>query len=150
MTDPSALDTGFSHVALPIADAGRSIDFYARFAGMQVVHRRTEPDGGAGSSSGSSSVVWLSDLTRPFVIVLIETEVTHRLGGFAHLGIGCASRAEVDRRCALARDEGRGVSGPYDSGPPVGYWAIIADPDGHNLELSYGQEVGVTVEQHRT
>ena len=120
---------------------------------MQVVHRRTEPDGGADSSSGSSgssSVVWLSDLTRPFVIVLIETEVTHRLGGFAHLGIGCSSRAEVDRRCALARDEGRGVSGPYDSGPPVGYWAIIADPDGHNLELSYGQEVGVTVEQHRT
>jgi catechol 2,3-dioxygenase-like lactoylglutathione lyase family enzyme len=145
VTDPSALDAGFSHVALPIADAGRSIDFYARYAGMQVVHRRTEPDGGA----GSSSVVWLSDLTRPFVIVLIETEVTHRLGGFAHLGVGCPTREEVDRRCALARGEGRGVSGPYDSGPPVGYWAIIADPDGHNLELSYGQEVGATVEQHR-
>ena len=46
--------------------------------------------------------------------------------------------------------QGRAVSGPYDSGPPVGYWAIIADPDGHNLELSYGQEVGVTVEHHRT
>jgi hypothetical protein len=39
------------------------------------------------------------------------------------------------------------VSGPYDSGPPVGYWAIIPDPDGHNLELSYGQEVGLTVEK---
>lgn len=151
MTDRPPLDAGFTHVALPIADADRSIDFYARYAGMQVVHRRTEPAGdGDGDHGSTASVVWLSDLTRPFVVVLIETEVTHRLGGFAHLGIGCTSRDEVDRLCALAHDEGRRVSGPYDSGPPVGYWAIVADPDGHNLELSYGQEVGVTVEQHRT
>jgi catechol 2,3-dioxygenase-like lactoylglutathione lyase family enzyme len=152
VTDHPPPDTGFSHVALPIADATRSIDFYARYAGMQVVHRRTEPaDDDPGDSDGGSSatVVWLSDLTRPFVVVLIETEVTHRLGGFAHLGIGCASRADVDRLCSLAHREGRRVSGPYDSGPPVGYWAIVSDPDGHNLELSYGQEVGFTVEQHR-
>ena len=72
--------------------------------------------------------------------------MSHRLGGYAHLGVGCAGRADVDRLCALGRTEGRDVSGPYDSGPPVGYWAIIADPDGHNLELAYGQEVGLTVE----
>jgi catechol 2,3-dioxygenase-like lactoylglutathione lyase family enzyme len=147
VTDRPPLDVGFSHVALPIASADRSIDFYSRYAGMQVVHRRTEPSAADGATA---SVVWLSDLTRPFVVVLIETEVTHELGGFAHLGIGCATRADVDRLCALARDEGRRVSGPYDSGPPVGYWAIVTDPDGHNLELSFGQEVGFTVEQART
>ncbi len=38
--------------------------------------------------------------------------------------------------------------GPIDSGPPVGYWGYIVDPDGHNLELSYGQEVGLTIERH--
>jgi hypothetical protein len=27
----------------------------------------------------------------------------------------------------------------------VGYWAVVVDPDGHNLELSHGQEVGLTV-----
>ena len=135
-------DQGFTHVALPIADAERSIAFYERFADMTVVHRRVDPTSGA-------EVVWLSDLTRPFVVVLIETDVTHRLGGFAHLGIGCGSRDDVDRLCARAHEEGRNVSGPYDSGPPVGYWAIVTDPDGHNLELSYGQEVGFTVEQHR-
>jgi len=53
----------------------------------------------------------------------------------------------VERRCELARREGRTVLGPHDSGPPVGYWAFITDPDGNNLELSYGQEVGLTVEQ---
>jgi hypothetical protein len=30
----------------------------------------------------------------------------------------------------------------------VGYWAYIVDPDGHNLEISYGQEVGFTVEHN--
>lgn len=101
---------------------------------MQVVHRR---DG----------VVWLSDRTRPFVIVLVAAAtVDNPLRPLAHLGVGCESRAEVDRLAALAAQEGRLVAGPSDAGPPVGYWAFIRDPDGHTLELSFGQEVGLTVE----
>ena len=38
---------------------------------------------------------------------------------------------------------------PNDYGPPVGYWAYIVDPDGHNLEISYGQEVGLAVDAAR-
>jgi catechol 2,3-dioxygenase-like lactoylglutathione lyase family enzyme len=137
MTDT---DLGLTHVALPVTDPDASIAFYERYAEMRVVHRRRDDDG--------SSVVWLSDLTRPFVIVLVEsTRVDGGLSGFAHLGVACASRAEVDRRCADAQSEGRAVVGPFDSGPPVGYWAFIADPDGHNLELSHGQEVALTVQQ---
>jgi len=134
----SPRDVGLTHVALPITAAGRSVEFYERYAGMEVVHRRVDETTGA-------TVVWLSDLTRPFVVVLIETAVSHTLGGFAHLGVGCADRGEVDDRCAAARAAGLEVLGPLDDGPPVGYWAIIADPDGHNLELSFGQEVGLTV-----
>jgi catechol 2,3-dioxygenase-like lactoylglutathione lyase family enzyme len=134
-------DHGLTHVALPIVDAGRSIAFYERFADMTVVHRRSDP-------ASEAEVVWLSDLTRPFVIVLIETAVSHQLGGFAHLGVGCSSRQVVDERCAVARAEGHEVFGPLDDGPPVGYWAIIADPDGHNLELSHGQTVAFTVSHH--
>jgi len=37
-----------------------------------------------------------------------------------------------------------------DSGYPVGYWAFINDPDGHVLEISYGQEIGLTVERSET
>jgi len=134
-------DRGLTHVALPVADAARSIAFYEQLADMTVVHTRVDPSTGA-------TVAWLSDLTRPFVIVLIETTVSHTLGGFAHLGVGCASREQVDSRCAAARAAGHEVLGPADDGPPVGYWAIIADPDGHNLELSFGQEVAFTVAQH--
>ncbi len=35
--------------------------------------------------------------------------------------------------------------GPTDSPYPVGYWALISDPDDHTLELSYGQEVALAV-----
>jgi hypothetical protein len=55
----------------------------------------------------------------------------------------------VDRLCELARGEDRSVLGPTDSGRPVGYWAIIRDPDGHNLEVSFGQEVGLAVGEAR-
>jgi catechol 2,3-dioxygenase-like lactoylglutathione lyase family enzyme len=134
-----AADLGLTHVALPVRDVDASAAFYARFADMEIVHRRV--DHGVG-------VIWLSDLTRPFVIVLLQTDVTHVLGGWAHLGVGVESRDEVDRRIADALEQGCTVNGPYDEGPPVGYWAIIADPDGHHLELAYGQEVGVTVADH--
>jgi catechol 2,3-dioxygenase-like lactoylglutathione lyase family enzyme len=134
----SRRDVGLSHVALPVADAAASAAFYARFADLQVVHRRVDPDSGA-------AVMWLSDLTRPFVVVVIETAVSHTLGGYAHLGVGCTDRAQVDARISVARAAGHAVLGPFDDGPPVGYWAIVTDPDGHNLELSFGQEVALTV-----
>ncbi len=139
-SDSDTNDRGLTHVALGATDVETSVDFYRRYADMDVVHRRHDDT--------DTTVVWLSDHTRPFVIVLIEqSAVSHSLGGFAHLGVACESRAEVDRRCDRARAEGRDVFGPTDSGEPVGYWAIVTDPDGHNLELSHGQEVGFTVAQ---
>lgn len=135
------IDIGLTHVALPVQDVGASAAFYARFAGMGVVHSRAD-------AATGRRVVWLSDRTRPFVVVLIEVERPGpRLDGIAHLGVGCATREEVDRRCEEARREGRLRVGPHDAGPPVGYYAMIADPDGHHLELSHGQEVGLTVER---
>jgi catechol 2,3-dioxygenase-like lactoylglutathione lyase family enzyme len=127
-------DLGLTHVALGSSDLDRSIEFWARYAGMQVVHRR-------------EGVIWLSDRTRPFVIVLTHaSSVEHPLVPSAHLGVAVESRAEVDRLVALAREEGRLIAGPADYGPPVGYWAFIRDPDGHTLEIAHGQEVGLTVE----
>ena len=135
------IDHGLTHVALPVADVEASLDFYRRFADMQVVHHRRDEQTG-------DQVLWLSDRTRPFVIVLIEqSNPGGGLTGFSHLGVGCDRREEVDRRVEAARREGHTVRGPFDSGPPVGYWAFITDPDGNNLELSHGQEVGITVAQ---
>ncbi len=129
----SAKDVGLTHIALPVTNLEASIAFYFKYAKMQVVHRRRE-------------VVWLSDRTRPFVIVLMESpEVPFPLTPFAHLGVACRSTEEIDALCAAARGEECLVAGPMDYGPPVGYWAFLRDPDGHTLELSFGQEVGLTV-----
>lgn len=131
-------DVGLTHVALVVSDVDVTIAFYAKYARMQVVHDRQDAD---------SRVAWISDLLRPFVVVLARGPAPeHPLGPFGHLGVGCESRAEVDRRCEEAAREGCLVGGPTDSGFPVGYWAFLRDPDGHTLELSFGQEIGFTVE----
>ncbi len=134
-------DIGLTHIALPVAEVERSIQFYATYAGMQVIHRRIDAEAGV-------SVVWLSDRTRPFVIVLIQTDsVQPVLSPLAHLGVGCESHEQVDALCTIARQDGLLIQEPKDSGYPIGYWAFLRDPDGHTLELSYGQEIGLTVGQ---
>ncbi len=136
-----SIDVGLTHIALRATDLDASIAFYAAYAHMKVVHER-------GVEGRGQRVVWLSDGTRPFVIVLIQADTPEPvLLPIAHLGVGCASRDEIDALCAQAEREGCLVSAPTDSGYPVGYWALVRDPDGHTLELSYGQEVGLTVEE---
>lgn len=135
-------DRGLTHVALVVRDLAASTEFYRRYAAMRVIHRRQA--GGA-----IREVAWMSDLTRPFAIVLIESHALRDspLGPFGHLGTACASREEVDRLAGLARSEGILRSEPRDDGPPVGYWAYLADPDGNTLEISHGQEIAFTAEE---
>jgi catechol 2,3-dioxygenase-like lactoylglutathione lyase family enzyme len=135
------VDIGLTHIALPVTDVDRSIKFYSTYAAMEVIHRRIDSETGV-------AVVWLCDRTRPFVIVLIQTDAVHPvLSPLAHLGVGCKSREYVDNLCAQAKHEGVLVEEPKDSGYPIGYWAFLRDPDGHTLELSYGQEIGLQIEK---
>jgi catechol 2,3-dioxygenase-like lactoylglutathione lyase family enzyme len=135
------IDIGLTHIALPVLDIDRSIEFYAKYAGMHIVHRRIDAETGV-------SVVWLSDHTRPFVIVLIQKdEVNTVLSPLAHLGVGCKSRSAMDALCDAARQAEVLIQEPKDSGDQIGYWAFLRDPDGHTLELSYGQEIGLTIDR---
>jgi lactoylglutathione lyase len=138
----SMTDLGLTHVAFAVRDLQSSIDFYRRYASMAVVHRRSDQE-------TQFEVAWLSDFSRPFVIVLIQAPTLDDtpLGPFGHLGVGCALREQVDALAAEARREGILRQGPTDSGPPVGYWALIRDPDGNTLEVAHGQQVAFTVEQ---
>ncbi|MEH1971235.1 VOC family protein [Nostoc sp.] len=136
-------DLGFTHIALAVSDVDTSISFYAKYAQMTVVHRRTD-------QTIQVDVAWISDLTRPFVIVLIKAaKVEGALSPQSHLGVAYQNRGEIDRLCNEARAEEILLDGPNDWGFPVGYWAFIRDPDGHTLEISYGQEISFTVEQAR-
>jgi lactoylglutathione lyase len=126
-------DVGLTHVALAARSLEDSVAFYETYAGMHVVHRR-------------HGVLWLADGTRPFVIVLIETAAAVQpVLPPAHLGVGVPSRERVDALCELARRTGCLLRPAEDSGPPVGYWALLRDPDGHTLEIAHGQDVGLAV-----
>lgn len=126
-------DVGLTHVALAVRSLQASVAFYERYGGMHAVHRR-------------HGVVWLADGTRPLAVVLLETtEAVRPVLPPAHLGVAVASRDRVDALCELAREEGCLLRPPEDSGPPVGYWALIRDPDGHTLEVAHGQDVGLAV-----
>jgi catechol 2,3-dioxygenase-like lactoylglutathione lyase family enzyme len=129
-------DVGLTHIALPVRDLDDSAAFYERYARMQVVHRR---DG----------VLWLSDKTRPFALVLMKSSAVHPLRPTSHLGVGCESRDEVDRLAARAHAERCLISGPAEAGEPVGYWAFLRDPDGHTLEVSYGQKLSEAIGARR-
>ena len=137
------IDVGFTHVAFMVRDLEKSLAFYRRYAGMDVIHSR-EPD-----LPTARKVAWLTDHTRPFALVLVQADtVTDTpLGHFGHLGIACATREEIDRKTAMAAKEGVLRKAPEDLGYPVGYYVFFADPDGNTLELSYGQRVGITAIQ---
>lgn len=62
------LDIGLTHIALPVANIQQSIEFYATYGAVQVIHQRVDQATGG-------EVVCLSDRTRPFAIVLIQTEI---------------------------------------------------------------------------
>jgi catechol 2,3-dioxygenase-like lactoylglutathione lyase family enzyme len=58
-------DFGFTHVALSVRNLGESIAFYTKYARMRLVHKRIDADAGI-------AVAWMTEGTRPFVIVLAE------------------------------------------------------------------------------
>lgn len=105
-----SVDVGFTHVAFTVRCLASSIDFYTRYTAMTVIHQR-EPD-----LPSARKVAWLSDRTRPFALVLVQSDdpADTPLGPFGHLGVACD-------------------------------FAFFADPDGNTLELSWGQRVGLEV-----
>lgn len=122
-------DIGLTHIALPVRSLAASTAFYRDYAAMHVVHERP-------------GVAWVSDGVHPFAIVLLETDqLIHPLLPMAHLGVCVASHKEVDRLCALADQACCLLRAAEQTPPPVGYWALIRDPDGHTLEVSYGQDL---------
>jgi catechol 2,3-dioxygenase-like lactoylglutathione lyase family enzyme len=128
-------DLGLTHVALTVSDVDASISFYEKYAHLKVVNRRVD-------RTTQSDVAWIGDTIHPFVIVLLKMpKVDGALLPESHLGVACESREEVDRLSNQAQSEGILLKGPIDSPPPVGYWAYIRDPDGHTLEISYGQDI---------
>lgn len=125
-----------THVALGVHDLARTVAFYRRHVGLYVVHERDH---------NGMHVVWLAEReTDPsFVLVMFEVPTNPPPGPttLQHLGFAVASRAEVDAAAEAGRAEGILTHEPVYAGPVVGYFCIVTDPDGNQVEFSYGQPI---------
>lgn len=136
-----------THLALHISNLDRSIGFYTRFTDMKVVHERFDKE-------TNMRTAWLSDRNKghetEFVIVLLEgtppqfpaAKPQAALAPLSHIGIALPTREDVDRIAEKGRDAGTLRFGPVYLNEIIGYICLLADPDGHQLEFSYGQVNG--------
>jgi catechol 2,3-dioxygenase-like lactoylglutathione lyase family enzyme len=125
-----------THLALGVRDLERTIDFYRRHAHLHVVHDRHD---------GDVRVVWLSERAEEpdFVLVLFEIHADPPVAPstLMHLGFAVESRDEVDAAADAGQREGILMIPPTYAGPVVGYFCIVRDPDGNQVEFSYGQPI---------
>ena len=120
------------HTMLRVFDLQKSLDFYGRLLGMQVLRQREVPEGrytlafvGYGDED-SSTVVELTynwDQKEPYALG----------SAFGHLAIGVP---DVAAACTIAAKAGGVVTrqpGPVKFGTTI--IAFVKDPDGYMIEL---------------
>jgi len=126
-----------THIALHVRDLDACIEFYRSFCRMKIAHERRAKD---------SRVVWLSERGREqdFVFVLMDGGADLKLAArdYRHFGFAVPSRAAVDAIAARARARGCLLWEPKDEPFPVGYYCGLEDPNGNQVEFSWGQPLG--------
>jgi lactoylglutathione lyase len=122
----------FLHTMIRVFDLKKSLDFYGRLLGMQVLRQREVPDGrytlafvGYGVEEDSTVI----ELTYNW-----DQKEPYALGSaFGHLAVGVG---DVYATCAKLGKEGVKITrppGPVKFGTTV--IAFIEDPDGYKIEL---------------
>ena len=142
----------WTHVAVPVTDLDRSIEFYEAVTPLVLVTKNVDSNGRG---------AWLSNkgqVETPFVLVLAEFKpevavqfdiqpgVPHRtFGPFAHIGVELPNREDVDTVADKARELGRLQWEPRDMAAHIGYICAVTDPDGNIIEFSHNQKVYSTI-----
>jgi lactoylglutathione lyase len=122
----------WTHITAVVSELERSIEFYTSFCGLSLLLDRRKQGG---------STVWLGYEPTggeypTFILVLMKGEVKNLM---EHLGFQCDSREQVDAIAAEAERRNILVDPPTDTGGAVGYWTVVRDPDGHQVEFTFGQ-----------
>lgn len=120
------------HTMIRVLDLDRSIDFYTRHLGMQVLRRTDYPDG-----KFTLAFVGYGDEHSNTVIELThnwDQDLPYDLGtGFGHIAIAVPDIYAV---CEQMEHDGVHITrapGPMKHGSTV--IAFIEDPDGYKIEL---------------
>jgi len=122
----------FLHSMIRVLDLDRSIDFYTRHLGMQVLRRSDYPEG-----KFTNVFVGYGDENDNAVIELThnwDQDIPYEHGGaFGHLAV---SVPDIYATCDAMEKEGVSIPrkpGPMKHGTTV--IAFIEDPDGYKIEL---------------
>ena len=119
------------HTMIRVGDLDRSIDFYTRVFGMQLLRRKDYPGG-----RFTLAFVGYGDEADHTVIELTHNWDTDRYDigtGFGHLAIGVD---DIYTTCERIRTAGCTITrepGPMKHGSTV--IAFVKDPDGYAIEL---------------
>ncbi len=125
-------DAQFLHTMIRVKDLDKSLDFYSRLLGMNILRRTDFPTGkftlafvGYGEEKDNTVI----ELTHNW-----DQEENYDLGsGFGHLAIGVP---DIYATCDQLASEGVPIprpAGPMKHGGSV--IAFIEDPDGYKIEL---------------
>ena len=123
------------HTMLRVGNLERSIDFYTRVLGMQLLRRTDRPE-----QKYTLAFVGYGDESRGAVLELTYNYGVDAYdigGGFGHVAIEVDDAAAT---CAAVRAAAPGFGGAVtrEAGPVKGGTTVIAfvqDPDGYKIEL---------------
>jgi lactoylglutathione lyase len=138
--DTKISEPRWTHVAIPVADRERSIEFYEALTPLVVVARHETENG--------------RQVEDPFVLVLsqLDPAVAARFGiepgqpvptlaPFAHIGIELPEKADVEAIAERARAMDALMWEPKQMPEHIGYICAVRDPDGNIIEFSWNQKV---------
>jgi len=123
----------FLHTMLRVGDLQRSIDFYTRVLGMNLLRTSDRPEqkytlafvgAGRGNADGNAEI----ELTYNYGVERYEMG-----GAYGHIALGVP---DVAASCAAIRAAGGRIvreAGPVKGGSTV--IAFVEDPDGYRIEL---------------
>ena len=129
----SVIGTGrMLHTMIRVFDLDKSLDFYSRLLGMQVLRKRDVPEGrytlafvGYGPEESSTVI----ELTHNW-----DQKEPYALGSaFGHLAVGVADVYATCDKLGKAGVKITRPAGPVKFGTTV--IAFIEDPDGYKIEL---------------
>ena len=119
------------HAMLRVGDLARSIDFYSRILGMQLLRQQDYPEGRfslAFLGYGPESTTTVLELTHNW-----DTPDYELGNAFGHLAIAVQDAASACEQIRAAGGKVVREAGPMKHGKTV--IAFVEDPDGYKIEL---------------
>lgn len=123
------------HVLFKVQDADNSIRFYSEYLGMNAVLDQRDSDG--------NRWVWLRFSENPYAPMFVLFEDTHLKKGpqppssFQSFCFRLPDLKPVEEISAKAKKDNCLVEPAKYGGHMRGYFCLVADPDGNQLEFSY-------------